>query len=118
MPMFCAVGAGGVTNAEIFVGAAAKLRLKTRTRRRYIAARANLHCTDKAGFIYSAPLFICRVALLLLRQRRGAVGLGELQRTRGQNKDFATAPAHTQRALHGANSPRGWSAKTTSFSSS
>jgi hypothetical protein len=36
-----------------------------------------------------------------LRQRRGA-GLGELQRARGRSKCFATAPAHTSRALHGA----------------
>jgi hypothetical protein len=25
------------------------------------------HCTDKAGYIYSSPLLICRVVLLLLR---------------------------------------------------
>jgi hypothetical protein len=31
---------------------------------------------DKAGSICSAPLSICRVALLLLRQRRGAAGSG------------------------------------------
>jgi hypothetical protein len=40
----------------------------TRTRRRHIATR------DKAS-----PLHICRITLLLLRQRRGAAGLGELQ---------------------------------------
>jgi hypothetical protein len=36
------------------------------------------HCTDKAGNIFSAPLHIGRVVLLLLRQRRGAAekGLG------------------------------------------
>jgi hypothetical protein len=51
--------------------------------------------------MYSSPLQICRVVLLLLRQRRGA-GLGELQLARGRSKYFATAPAHTQRALHGA----------------
>jgi hypothetical protein len=63
----------------------------------------------------AVPLCICRVFLLLLRQRRGAAGLGELQWTRGQNNCFATAPAHTRRALHGANSSKGWSGKTTSF---
>jgi len=31
-------------------------------------------CTEKAGYINSAPLYICRVALFLLRQRSG-VGL-------------------------------------------
>jgi hypothetical protein len=36
------------------------------------------HCADEAGSIYSAPLHICQVVLLLLRQRRGAAGLGEL----------------------------------------
>jgi len=35
---------------------------------RYIAARAKV-----------APVYICQVALFLLRQRRGATGLGELQ---------------------------------------
>jgi len=61
------------------------------------------HCADEAGYIDSSPLYICRVVLLLLRQRRGA-GLGELQLARGRSKYFATAPAHTQRcrALHGA----------------
>jgi hypothetical protein len=33
-------------------------------------------CADKAGNIYSVPLHICRVVLLLLRQRRGAAGSG------------------------------------------
>jgi hypothetical protein len=37
---------------------------------------------------------------------------------RGQNKHFATAPARTKRALHGAHSSRGLSGKTTSFSRS
>jgi hypothetical protein len=46
-------------------------------------------------------MYICRVVLLVLRQRRGA-GLGELQLARGRSKYFATAPAHTQRVLHGA----------------
>jgi hypothetical protein len=31
-------------------------------------------CTDKAGNIYSVPVYIFRVVLLLLRQRRGAAG--------------------------------------------
>jgi hypothetical protein len=35
-------------------------------------------CTDKVGNVCSIPLYICRVVLLLLRQRRGATGLGEL----------------------------------------
>jgi len=29
-------------------------------------------CTEKAGYLNSAPLYICRVVLFLLRQRRGA----------------------------------------------
>jgi len=29
-------------------------------------------CTEKAGYINSVPLYICRVVLFLLRQRRGA----------------------------------------------
>jgi len=37
------------------------------------------HCTDKAGRIHSSPLYICQAFLFLLRQRRGAAGLGELQ---------------------------------------
>jgi hypothetical protein len=40
------------------------------------------HCANKAGYMYSYPLNILRVVLLLLRQRRGA-GLCELQRARG-----------------------------------
>jgi hypothetical protein len=70
------------------------------------------HCTDKARYIYSATLHICRVVPLLLRQRRGA-GLGELQQARGRSKYFATAPAHAQRTLYGAQSSGGWSGKTT-----
>jgi hypothetical protein len=34
------------------------------------------HCADEDGNIYSASLQICRVVLLLLRQRRGAAGNG------------------------------------------
>ena len=37
------------------------------------------HCSHKAGNIYSSPLYICRAVLLLLRQHRGAAGLGESQ---------------------------------------
>jgi hypothetical protein len=79
--------------------------LTTPTRRKYIAAR------DKAAALYN-----CRVVLLLLRKRRGAAGLGKPQGARGQNKYFATAPAHTPRVLHGAHSSRGRYGKTTSFS--
>jgi hypothetical protein len=66
----------------------------------------DFYCTDKAGNIYSIPLYILRFVLLLLRLRRGASGLGELQCAHGHNKYFATAPAHTLRALHGAHSTR------------
>jgi hypothetical protein len=69
--VFFAAGAGGVTIAETFVGAAAKVWPTSRTRRRYIAARVPYHCTEKAGDIYSAPLKICRVALLLPHARAG-----------------------------------------------
>jgi hypothetical protein len=58
------------------------------------------HCADEAGYMCSPPLHICRVVLFLLRQRRGT-GLGELQRARGRSKYFATAPTHTQLAMHG-----------------
>jgi hypothetical protein len=34
------------------------------------------HCVDKAGNTCPVPLHICRVDLLLLRQRRGAAGNG------------------------------------------
>jgi hypothetical protein len=36
------------------------------------------HCSHKAGYISSVPQFIFPVVLFLLRQRRGAAGLGEL----------------------------------------
>ena len=39
MPRFCAAGAGGIATVETCVEDAAKLRTKTRTRRRYIAAK-------------------------------------------------------------------------------
>jgi hypothetical protein len=58
--------AGGVTAVKTCVSAAAKVWPATRTRRNYIAAKASLHCTDKASNIYSAPLCICRVDLFLL----------------------------------------------------
>ena len=73
------------------------------------------HCANeavKAIYAYSAPLYMCRVVLFLLRQRRGA-GLGELQRARGRSKYFAIAPVHTKRALYGALRSRGRSGKTT-----
>jgi hypothetical protein len=38
-----------------------------------------LHCLHKAGYFYSIPQLICRDIFLLLRHRRGAAGLGELQ---------------------------------------
>jgi hypothetical protein len=66
------------------VSAAAKLRQTIRTRRRYIAARVTCHCADETGNIYFDPLHICRIVLLLLLQRRGAAGLGELQGANGQ----------------------------------
>jgi hypothetical protein len=59
------------------------------------------HCSDKA-----ASLHTCRVALILLQQRRGAADLGELEWAFGQHKYFLTALAHSQRALHGAHSSK------------
>jgi len=41
-PRFYTTSAGDVTTVETFISAAAKLRPTARTRRRYIAARANL----------------------------------------------------------------------------
>jgi hypothetical protein len=58
-----------LTTVETCFGTAAKLRQTTRACRRYIAAKVNF-CSHKAYNIYSAPLYICRVILLLLRQRR------------------------------------------------
>jgi hypothetical protein len=110
-PRFCAAGANGTTC--VCGGApAAKLRPRLELVEGTSPRGLTCHCTDKAGNIYSVPLQICRVALLLLRQRRGA-GLGELQRARGQSKYFTTAPAHTKRALYGAQSSRGWCGRTT-----
>jgi hypothetical protein len=72
-------------------------RPNTRTRRRCIAAR------NKA-----APLHLSRVVLLLLRQRRGASGLGELQwasRCRGQRPGHNDEHSEQARAPH-TNGPR------------
>jgi hypothetical protein len=53
-----------------------------------------LHChySDKAGNICSVPLRICRVVLLLLRQRRGAAGrsLGATAKYRRRTTSGAT----------------------------
>jgi hypothetical protein len=106
-PRFCAAGGDG-TNTRQFWSARRKAVLAEGTSPRGLTC----HCADKAGYIYYAPLHICRVVLLLLRQRRGA-GLVELQRARGRSKYFATASAHIQRALYGAQSSRGWSGKKT-----
>jgi hypothetical protein len=69
-----AANAGGVITEKTYVSGgapAAKLRSVTRTRRRQIAARATLPlCIHN----WPVPLYICRVVLPLLRQRRGAVG--------------------------------------------
>ena len=73
-PRFYAAGTGGVATVEICVSAAAELRPTIRTLRRYIAARVTLHCTDKAGNIYSIRLYIYRSILLLLWQCCGALG--------------------------------------------
>jgi hypothetical protein len=51
--------------------------------------RLTYHCTHKARYIYSAPLHIYRIVLLLLQQCRGA-GLGELQRARYRSKYYRT----------------------------
>jgi hypothetical protein len=59
------------------------------------------HCSDEAKNTYSAPLYICLGGIFLLRLRHDAAGLAELL-ARDQKKYISTAPAHTQRALHGA----------------
>jgi hypothetical protein len=41
--------------------------------------KVTYHCLNTTGSIYYIPLCICRVPFFLLRQRRGAAGLGELQ---------------------------------------
>jgi hypothetical protein len=92
-PRFLAAGANG-TN----------MRQRSSARRKATANDSNLpkvHRREgslatvpiKPG-MYSAPLYICRIALLLLRQRRGA-GLGELQWAHGRSQNFAIAPTHT-----------------------
>jgi hypothetical protein len=43
-----------------------KLQPATRIRQRNITARFTCHCSGKAGYIYPAPPYIFRVALLLL----------------------------------------------------
>jgi hypothetical protein len=75
-PRFRAADACGITTLETCVSAAANPRPKSRTRRRTIARGLSCHCADTAGNIYPVPLYICRVVLLLLRQRRGVAGNG------------------------------------------
>ena len=70
------------------------------------------HCTDKAGYVYSAALHTCRVVRLLLRQLALA-NCNEQVAKDNIIKYFATTPAHTERALYGAQSLRGQRGKTT-----
>jgi hypothetical protein len=69
-PKFCAAGANG-TNVRQWWSARRKAELAEGISLRGLTYR----CANKAGLICSAPLYIFRVVLLLLRQRRGA-GLG------------------------------------------
>jgi hypothetical protein len=75
-PWFYTADAGSVTTVEICVSAAAKLRPATRARRSTSPRGLSCHRTDKAGNIYSAPLYIRRFVLLLLRKHRSAAGNG------------------------------------------
>ena len=49
------------------------------------------HCAYETGKICSLPLFVCRVVLLLLRQRRGAAG-----------SDLGTTTKHLRQTTSGA----------------
>jgi hypothetical protein len=79
------------------------------TRQRCIAARASV---PLYRYIYSAPLYICRVALFLLRQLALA-SCNEHVAKENIAKYFATTPAHTKRSLYGSQSSRGRISKTT-----
>jgi hypothetical protein len=68
-PTFYAAGTGAVTTVQTCVSGsalAAKLRQTALTHRRHNATRVNLPCAEKAGNIYTVPLYIYRVFLLLL----------------------------------------------------
>jgi hypothetical protein len=81
MPRFYVAGAGGVTTKHSPAVArpprsyGQRLELAEDTSPRGLPC----HCIDKASDINYVPLNICRVILLLLRHRRVAAGLGELQ---------------------------------------
>jgi hypothetical protein len=76
MPWFCAAGAGWLRNASVVPRPARSYdqrpELVEVTSPRWVPC----HCIEKAGNLYSASLYICRVVLLLLRQRRCAAGNG------------------------------------------
>ena len=73
-PRFCAACAGGVTTAKACVSAAVKLRLTTRTRRRFIAARANLPLCRYSWYYLLCPaarLPSCSSPAATASRRRG-----------------------------------------------
>jgi len=80
------------------IGAAARYRRATAN-----SSHDGAHPDNSAvniGKIYSAPLYICRVVLLLLRQRRGAAGndLGVTMKYLRQTTNGSQSPHFNQRA--------------------
>ena len=71
-PRSCAAGANG-TNMCLWWSARSNAPHQQLELVEGISPRGLTYlCTEKAGYINSAPLYICRVVLFLLRQRRGA----------------------------------------------
>jgi hypothetical protein len=88
---FCAAGANGTNMRQCWSARGNTTAIDSNSPKGTTLRGSTCNCTDKAGYIYSAPLYIFRVVLLLLRQRRGA-GLGELQRARGRRKYYRARP--------------------------
>jgi hypothetical protein len=75
-PRCCAACAGDVTTAETSASAAAKLQKLLILVEGTSPRGSNCHSTVKAGNVHSVELYICRVALFLLWQRRCAADSG------------------------------------------
>jgi hypothetical protein len=85
-PRFCAAGTNGTNMCQCWSARRSATAIDSNPPK-----RLTYHCTDRVRNILSAPLYIFRIALLLLQQCRGA-GLGELQRARGRSKYYRTRP--------------------------
>ena len=90
----CAAGANGTNMRQRWSARSNAMTNNSNLSKVYSCEGSLTSYNEKVGYIDSAPLYICRVVLFLLRKRRGA-GLGELQRARGRSKHIATVPAHT-----------------------